>query len=122
MAGNDIRTISAETLSILTNAEVIALNQDKLGIAGDVVRKEGLLLDRQVWAKKLSDGSYGVVLLNKGANKAEVTLRWQDIGLKAGEKCRVRDLWQHKDVGVFDGSFTGTCEAHGVIAVKLTRV
>ena len=64
IAGNDVRSMTPEIKEILTNAEVIAVNQDKLGQEGRRVRKDG---DVEVWSKAMADGSRAVILFNRGA-------------------------------------------------------
>ena len=77
MAGNDIRSMSDETRDILTNKEVIAVDQDPLGRQGRRVKRTG---DAEVWAKEMSDGSRAVALLNRGRAETRITLEWTDIG------------------------------------------
>ena len=103
--GNDLRNMSADTLAILTNDEVIAINQDPLGVQGHQVANSSAF---DVWAGPLSDGSIAVVLFNRNdsATAASITARWTDIGLPEGAKATVRDLWTHQDVGSFTGSFS----------------
>jgi alpha-galactosidase len=114
MAGNDIRSMSPDIRDILTNKEVIAVDQDKLGRQGRRVRKDG---DLEVWAKQLADGSRAVVLFNRGAADKEITATWEDLGYPAHLNASVRDLWQHKDVGKFTGKYTSTVGSHGVVMV-----
>ena len=78
MIGCDVTNMSRDTLSILTNDEVIAINQDKLGVQG---HKRTSANDLEVWAGPLFDGSVAAVLLNRGNTQATVTARWSDIGL-----------------------------------------
>ena len=101
--GNDLRAMSQDALAVLTNDEVIALNQDPLGMQGHQVwTQEGV----DVWAGVMQDGSVAVVMVNRNESRvADVVARWEDIGLKAGVKAVVRDLWLHAEVGVFDGSY-----------------
>jgi alpha-galactosidase len=116
MAGNDLRNMSAETREILTNTEVIAVDQDPLGIQGRKVRDDG---DLEVWSKPLKDGSRAVVLFNRGSDEAEISVSWQEIELSVQE-ASVRDLWQKKDLGRFQESFSEEVPSHGVVMVKIT--
>src|SRR5436190_1823813 len=77
MAGNDLRSMSKEIKDILTNREVIAVDQDRAGLQGRRVKREG---DREVWAKQLADGGRAVVLFNRGAKAAELSVSWPEIG------------------------------------------
>ncbi len=101
MAGNDLRTMSETTRKILTAPELIAVNQDPRGIQGYKVFDDG---DREVYNKPLSDGTTAVLLLNKGEERADITVRWEDIGLSGVQP--VRDLWARADLGEFKDSFT----------------
>jgi alpha-galactosidase len=96
LAGNDLRNISPEIHDILTNKEVIAVDQDALGRQGRRVWKDG---DLEVWAKQLQDGGRAVVLLNRGASEQPVTVNWEQIGYPSHLSAAVRDLWAHKDLG-----------------------
>ena len=76
--GADVRTISDDALKILSNKEVIAVNQDRLGVQGNKRSTDG---DLEVWAGPLMDGSVAAVLLNRGNDTATVTAHWTDLGL-----------------------------------------
>jgi alpha-galactosidase len=114
LAGNDLAKMSAETLAILTNPEVIAVDQDPWGIQGRRVAQEGQL---EVWVKPLADGSKAVGLFNRGESVMPVTAYFQDIGV--GETATVRDLWPRKDVGTFRESFAAQVPKHGVVMIKV---
>ncbi len=116
IAGNDLRNMRPEIHDILTNREVIAVNQDALAREGERVWKNG---DVEVWAKQLKDGSRAVVLLNRGKAEQEITVNWEDLGYPNHLSGAVRDLWQHKELGKFTGKFSGTVPSHGVVMVKL---
>ena len=73
----------------------------------------------EVWAGKLSDDSYAVILLNRGGVKSEMIARWKEIGLPAGD-AMVRDIWARKDIGVFTDSFTATVDSHSSYFLKIT--
>ena len=83
------------------NKEVIAVDQDKLGKQGVRVAKDG---DLEVWSKPLADGGFAVGLFNRGDTAAKVTAKWGDVGAKGSHK--VRDLWQHKDLGSMKDEFS----------------
>jgi alpha-galactosidase len=114
IAGNDLTKMSPETLAILTNPEVIALNQDPAGIQGHRVSEEGPL---EVWVKPLADGSKAVGLFNRGESTMPVTVHFKDIG--AGPSVSIRDLWERKDLGTFNGSYTAEVPRHGVVLLKI---
>jgi len=102
IAGNDLRNMPPEARDILTNKEVIAVDQDPLGRQGERLRKDG---DHEVWAKQLKDGSRAVLLFNRGAATQRVTADWEQIGYPHHLDAAVRDLWQHKDLGRFTAVF-----------------
>jgi len=116
MAGNDLRTMKPEIRNILTNKEVITVDQDPLGQQGRRVRKDG---DLEVWAKQLEDGSRAVVLFNRGAADREITAKWQDLGYPAHLSAAVRDLWQRKDLGKYTGKFSAAVPSHGVVMITV---
>ena len=116
MAGNDLRSMPAEIKEILTNREVIAIDQDALGLQGRRVKREG---DREVWMKQLADGGRAVVLLNRGAKAAELSLSWTDLGYPPHLSARVRDLWTGKDLGQLSGNFSSEVPSHGVVMVTV---
>lgn len=103
IAGNDIRSMTPATRDILTNPEVLAVNQDALGMGG---RKAADSNGLQMWQKPLADGSYAVVLINRTSAPATVTTTARQIGLPAAASYIVRDLWTHQD-----GETTGTISA-----------
>jgi alpha-galactosidase len=105
-----------EIHDILTNKEVIAVNQDALGREGERVAKNG---DLEVWAKQLKDGSRAVVLLNRGGTEQQISASWEDIGYPVAISASVRDLWQHKDLGKFAGKFSAAVASHGVVMVTV---
>lgn len=107
--GCDIRSMSKETIEILSNVEVIAVNQDKLGVQGKKVVKNG---DLEVWAGPLSEGRVAMVLWNRGPSQASITARWQDIGFEASASLNVRDLWEHTTTEGVEGSMTATMDSH----------
>jgi len=117
MAGNDLAHMTPEIMEILTNKEVIAVDQDPLGLEGRRVRKTG---DSEVWAKQMKDGSRAVVLLNRGASDAEISVSWEDLGYPAHLSATVRSLWAHKDLGKFTSSFSTKVPSHGVAMLRVT--
>ncbi|XP_023910949.2 alpha-galactosidase isoform X1 [Quercus suber] len=90
LIGCDIRSMDNMTFKLLSNKEVIAVNQDKLGVQGKKVKKDG---DLEVWAGPLSDNKVAIILWNRGSSTATVTAYWSDIGLKPETVVSARDLW-----------------------------
>ncbi|MFI5239247.1 MAG: glycoside hydrolase family 27 protein [Gemmatimonadales bacterium] len=117
IAGNDVRTMSAATKAILTNPEVIAVDQDSLGAQGVIVWEPSP--DLQVWSKKLHDGAVAVALLNRSTAPAKISASFWRAGLHVGS-ATVRDLWQHSDLGTFKREYATTVPAHGVVMVRMT--
>jgi alpha-galactosidase len=114
--GHDVRNMRKEILEILTNEEVIAVNQDTAVIpARRIFRTDSI----ELWARRLSGGSYSVVLLNKTESKREIEFSWRQIGLEHDEAFALRDLWEHKDLGVHSGSFSIEVASHGCAMLKL---
>jgi alpha-galactosidase len=114
LAGNDLRTMPAETHDILTNKDVIAVDQDPLGIQGHRVKKNG---NSEIWSKQMSDGGRAVVLLNRGASEATIAVNWTDIGYPETLGASVRDLWAHKDLGKQKGTYSASVPSHGVMMI-----
>jgi alpha-galactosidase len=117
IAGNDLKNMTPEIKEILTNKEVLAVDQDRLGMQGRRVRKNG---DLEVWAKQLQDGSRAVVLFNRGASEAEISVEWEYLGYPSRLPAAVRDLWNSKDLGKFTGKFNTRVPSHGVAMVRVT--
>ena len=119
MAGNDVAHMDEATRSILLNKDVIAVDQDKLGVQGHRVWKDG---DREIWLKTLADGGVAVLLFNRGQQAATISATAEQIGWPAKERVRVRDLWAHRDVRLRRGALTATVEPHGVAMFRLFRL
>jgi len=115
MAGNDLRTMSRETAFILTNPDVIAVDQDELGIQGRRIRKEGEL---EVWVKPLADGSQAVALFNRGQDKERISVAWPELEIETST-CYVRDLWRRQERGRFLSGYAADVPPHAVVLVKV---
>ena len=116
IAGNDLREMKPEIHDILTNKEVIAVDQDPLGSEGRRVLKNG---DLEVWAKQMQDGSRAVVLLNRATTEKEIEFAWENLGYPSHLSASVRDLWQAKDLGQFKEKFSATVAPHSVVMVRV---
>ena len=116
IAGNDLRNMRPEIHDILTNKEVIAVDQDPLGREGERVAKNG---DLEVWAKQMKDGSRAVLLLNRGESEQEITANWEDLGYPKTLSASVHDLWEHKDLGKMTAKFSARVAPHAVVMVTL---
>jgi len=114
LLGCDLSRMNAFTLNLLTNDEVLAVDQDPLGRQARRVLSRGKV---QVWLKELADGSRAIGIFNLGEKRVRFTLNWADIGLAA--KQTVRDLWRQQDLGTFTGSFSTLVFRHGVVLIRV---
>jgi alpha-galactosidase len=114
IAGNDLTSMTPETVSILTNPEVIAIDQDAAGKQGHRIMEQGAIV---LMMKPLADGSKAVGFFNREQGVVTVTVQFADIGLAASAS--VRDLWARKDLGKFQSSFTTDVPEHGTVLVKI---
>jgi alpha-galactosidase len=119
IAGNDVRTMSDATKTVLLNAEVIAVDQDSSGAQGILVSSGPPEL--QVWAKPLADGSRAVALLNRSAAPARIQANFRRAGITT-DSATVRDLWAHAVLGTFAREFAATVPPHDVVMVRMTPV
>jgi len=115
MAGNDLRTMSAETRDILTNGEVIALDQDPQGSeATRLSGRDGV----EIWLKPLAGGALAVGLFNSNDGERSAWFSWDQVGRQA-KPTGLRDLWLHTDVVPGDTGYSGSIPGHGVILLRL---
>jgi len=114
MLGNDIRQMTPETLAVLSNREVIAVDQDPLGKQGYRLRQDG---DGEVWVKPLARGEWAVALFNRGRSAVSVRVDWQEMGLKSVPS--VRDLWKAQDLGRVSGGISEKLESHACALYRL---
>ncbi|CAF2100474.1 unnamed protein product [Rotaria magnacalcarata] len=123
LIGCDVRQLSQETLEILRNSEVIAVNQDSLGIQGQKIRID-LEHDTEIWAGPLTDGSKAVLAFNRAhIINQTISVLFPDLGWKSTSRVKVRDLWLHKDLGEFQGNYTAfNIESHGAQMLKMTLI
>jgi alpha-galactosidase len=116
LLGCDLQKMDAFTFSLLSNDEVLALDQDALGKQAACVSVSGQVF---VYAKDLEGGSKAVGLFNLGPTNAMATVNWSDLKLRG--KRMVRDLWRQQDLGRFEGRFSADVPAHGVVLVRLDK-
>jgi len=111
MAGNDLRSMSPETREILTNREVISVDQDALGRQGArLFAKDGV----EAWAKPLVGRGVAVGLFNRNAAETTASFSWTQIG-RSSTPASVRDLWRHRAIAAADDGFAAAVPAHGVV-------
>ena len=116
LLGCDLEHLDKFTVGLLSNDEVLAIDQDALGKQAVRIASEH---DHDVYAKTLEDGSWAVGLFNRGETEADVTVRWAD--LKLYGKQTVRDLWRQKTLGDFETGFHASVPAHGVVLVRVFK-
>jgi alpha-galactosidase len=105
--------MTSDIIGILTDKEMIAIDQDRVGRQGRRVRDDG---DTEVWAKALSGGRVAVALLNKSHQTAAIGFNWNEIDVKG--KMSVRDVWRHKNMGNYQEAFIGKgIPSHGVMVL-----
>jgi alpha-galactosidase len=114
LIGADMAQFDKFTTDLMTNHEVLEVNQDVLGRGGSRVVQDHRL---EVWTRPLADGTKAVALFNRGLQAATITARWADIGV-SGQQV-VRDLWQQRDVGTFSDQFSAKVPAHGAMLLKI---
>ena len=116
IAGADLTKLTKTTREILTNSEVIAVDQDSLGVQAIKVAepRPGL----QVWARPLAtEGQRAVLLLNRTSEPAPISVNWDAIGLDPTSSASVRDIWSAKNLGVYSSAFTTTVSAEDAVFV-----
>ena len=114
LAGNDLTAMTPETLAILTNRDVIAVDQDKAGKQGDRVWAKGPL---EIWDKPLADGSKAVGIFNRQAGPLTTQVDFGQVGFTGAVKAK--DLWLAKDLGSISGPYTVTVPGHGVLMLRV---
>uniref|UniRef100_A0A7N0UNN8 alpha-galactosidase n=1 Tax=Kalanchoe fedtschenkoi TaxID=63787 RepID=A0A7N0UNN8_KALFE len=90
--------MTKETLELLSNKEVISVNQDVLGVQGRKVHASGDNSCLQVWAGPLSGHRVAVALWNRCDKDATITAGWDALGLESGISVSIRDIWKHEQV------------------------
>jgi alpha-galactosidase len=113
LAGNDLSTMSPETMAILTNREIIAVDQDPAGVQGDRVKAEGGL---EIWAKPLAGGAKAVGLFNLSDQPAWLEVHFAELGFVGPVKAR--DLWAAKDLGMI-WAYRVEVPEHGVVMLRV---
>jgi Alpha galactosidase A/Alpha galactosidase C-terminal beta sandwich domain len=110
IVGADLTKLDKATTAILTNADVLAVDQDSLGVQAIKVAEAQPGL--QVWARPLmGSGAHAVLLLNRNSTPAEIAVNWDAIGLDASTKAAVKDLWADKELGSFASVYSATVPA-----------
>lgn len=116
LIGCDISKLDDFTLNLLTNDEVLAVDQDPLGNqAKQIIKKDNY----QVWMKVMEDGSYAIGIFNLGESYQNISVSSAELGIDS--RSEVRDLWRQKDLGPFGFSFTTRVPPHGVTLIQVQK-
>jgi alpha-galactosidase len=122
LAGNDLRTMTDETKSILLNTEVIAVDQDKAVNPAKRISEPGSGDNAAVsivLAKTLSDGSVAVGMFNRGEQPMPISITWKSLGV-TGKTVHARDVWAHQFVEVSADGYTADVPKHGVVMLRVS--
>lgn len=114
LAGNDLSTMSPETIAILTNREVIAIDQDRLGKQADRVWAEG---SQEIWMRPLADGSKAIGIFNRFDGPQTIEVDWTKLGFKSA--VHARDIWAAQDLGTLTGKYAAHVSGHGVLLLRV---
>ncbi|MHB8637004.1 MAG: NPCBM/NEW2 domain-containing protein [Fimbriimonadaceae bacterium] len=114
LIGCDLTHIDRFTLDLLTNHDVIEVDQDMLGKPATRIAQNG---ETEVWARPLAAGGYAVALFNRGEDATRVTFRFSDLGLTGSHQ--VRDLWRMRNVGRAIDAYSATVARHGAVLLSV---
>lgn len=112
--GSPVERLDRFTLGLLSNDEVIEIDQDPLGRQAHLAEKDG---DGEVWVKSMEDGSKAVGLFNRSPKETTLSAHWMNLGICGRQ--RVRDVWRQKDLGIFETSFKAEVRSHGAVLVRM---
>ena len=116
LIGCDMTRLDPFTTAVLSNDEVLDINQDPLGRPAGRIQQNG---DQEVWARPLFDGAKAVALVNAGGDPATITVRWSDLEMPTNQP--VRDLWMHQDLGPQADGYSVEVPAHGCVVLKVGK-
>jgi len=116
LAGNDLSTMKPETIALLTNKEVIAIDQDPLGKQADRVYAEG---SEEIWARPLADGSKAVGIFNRFDWPQTIEINFHELGFKG--RVKARDIWAAKDLGTLPSHYSSRVAAHGMVLLRVSE-
>jgi alpha-galactosidase len=114
--GCDVRSMDAVAKGILMNRDLIAVDQDPLGIQGRVIRRDR---EYDVWMKRLSGRAVAVGLFNRSPRAVEIPVSWLELGFEGGDRLEARDLWTGEPLGPVRGGIVRTVEAHDCPVFKV---
>jgi alpha-galactosidase len=116
LAGNDLTTMTSETVALLTNKEVIAIDQDRAGRQGDRASAVGPV---EIWVRPLADGSKAIGIFNRHPEPMNATVDFKQLGFNHGVKAR--DVWQQKNLENPGPSYTARIPGHGVLLLRVSQ-
>jgi alpha-galactosidase len=119
IAGNDLANMDAATLRILTNRDVVAVDQDALGQQARRLWRHG---DLEAWARPLKGGEVAIILLNRGKSQSAASVTWEQLNLPASLKADVKNLWSKQVTRAASGSYGGVIDSHGVLMARITPI
>jgi alpha-galactosidase len=122
LAGNDLRTMTPAIHDILTNREVIAIDQDSLGTQATRVwaSDDSAAVRKEIWTRPLAKGANAIAVFNRGPDSAQVVVDFAKLGIDPRRKT-VRDVWAHQNVRVSGASYTAAVPSHGVVMLRVGR-
>ncbi len=115
----DIASMDDFTLNLLTNDEVLDVNQDPLGEQAERIVKKWIP-HFEVWAKNMEDGTIAVGIFNRSRREKNLYVKWSQLGISGD--FLVRDLWRQKNLGVYSGGFSSKVPGHGVIFIRMKKI
>jgi alpha-galactosidase len=115
LAGNDLSTMTPETVALLTNRDVIAIDQDKAGKQGDRVWTEGPI---EIWTKPLADGSKAIGIFNRHPSPMTTQVDLGKLGIR--KNTRAKDIWQNQELDL-SANYTVAIPGHGVVLLRTLR-
>jgi alpha-galactosidase len=116
LAGNDLSAMKPETIALLTNREVLAIDQDRLGKQADRVWAEGT---QEIWTRPLADGSKAIGIFNRFDWPQDIEVDFAQLGFKR-TGAKLRDIWAGKDIGRTGGKYLAHVPGHGVVLLKVS--
>lgn len=116
LIGCDMTQLDAFTYSLLSNDEVLAINQDPLGKQARRVKQLG---EMEIWVKDLQDGSKAVGLFNRGLFPGKLVLKWSDLGISGDHQ--IRNVWKQEIIGTSGDRYETSIPSHGVVLLKITK-
>jgi alpha-galactosidase len=117
IAGNDLRNMPPSIRDIVTNREVIAVDQDKEGRQGTRRWKSG---EQEIWLRELAGGARAVGLFNRASEEQRIAVSWSDLGIE-NPPTQIRDLWAHRNLEGRGPQFAVIVPGHGVVLLRISR-